>query len=364
MPKTLIYNISALLTLSAALIAQSEQSSSAAINYLNHALDIMEEKSFRRQSVDWVKLRRVALEQATGAQSPADTYEAIRVALRSLGDRHSFLQLSSADLKAKDKEARARRQDAKPAQAPGEKWPPSPYIERHSPSGSMEIIDGISIATVIVPAFEQTDDGQMHVYAETLRSEVARLAEKRPAGWIVDLRGNLGGNVWPMLAGVGPLAASGTLGAFVDANGNKDSWFVAGDGSGVNTHDGKRQIFCWTPPKPISFTTPPIVAVLVDRGTASSGEAVAIAFQGSPHSKLLGRPTHGQSTSNEGFPLPDGANLVLTTAVEADRNGRIYIDGIVPDVALAEETGLSAPGTIDPMTRAAADWIKSVAAHP
>jgi len=32
-------------------------------------------------------------------------------------------------------------------------------------------------------------------------------------GWIVDLRGNGGGNMWPMLAGVGPVLGEGVVGS-------------------------------------------------------------------------------------------------------------------------------------------------------
>ncbi len=39
--------------------------------------------------------------------------------------------------------------------------------------------------------------------------------------------------MWPMLASLGSLAGSGTLGSFIDANGSKDSWFIAADGSGI-----------------------------------------------------------------------------------------------------------------------------------
>ena len=35
-------------------------------------------------------------------------------------------------------------------------------------------------------------------------------------GWIVDLRGNGGGNMWPMLAGIGPILGEGIAGYFID----------------------------------------------------------------------------------------------------------------------------------------------------
>lgn len=340
------------------------ESSASATSYIDHALDIMQEHSLRRKSTAWTELRRKTLDRAAGSQNAADTYEAIRYALQQLGDHHSFLQLSSKELQAKDKEAREKRKDAGTVAGPREPWPPSPYIDRRTPSGIIETIDGVRVGRLIVPEFDQSDDGRMHVYAETLRGEIFRLAAQQPMGWIIDLRGNLGGNMWPMIAGLGPLAGSGALGSFVDANGNKDSWFVAADGSGINGHDGKRQILCWTPAdKTTSFKAPAIVAVLVDHGTASSGEAVAISFAGRPYSRSFGRPTHGQSTANEGFPLEDGANLVLTTSVEADRTGKFYLDGIEPDVELPEEKHITASGTVDPMTKAAAGWIKTSAAR-
>jgi len=339
-----------------------QQASGVAISYVNHALDVMQQNSLHRKSINWPKLRQETLDQAAGSQIPPDTYDAIRFALRKLNDHHSFLQLSP-ELQAKEKEARARRM-TKPVTEPGsEKWPPSPYIDRRTPGGSIQEIAGARIATIVVPGLFNPDDGQMHVYADVLNKTISRLGAKHPTGWIIDLRGNLGGNMWPMLAGVGPLEGTGILGAYIDADNNKNIWFYGADGAGAQLHDGRRQILCWVPAPSISFKTPQIVAVIIDHGTASSGEAIAISFQGRPLSRSFGRPTHGQTTSNDGFVLEDGASLVLTTSVEADRTGKIYLDGINLDIELPEESHLPVPGTVDPMTEAAAAWIKSVAAH-
>jgi C-terminal processing protease CtpA/Prc len=40
-------------------------------------------------------------------------------------------------------------------------------------------------------------------------------------GWIVDLRGNSGGNMWPMVAGIGPILGEGIIGHFVNS---RDLW--------------------------------------------------------------------------------------------------------------------------------------------
>lgn len=53
----------------------------------------------------------------------------------------------------------------------------------------------------------------------------------------------------------------------------------------------------------------PKVAVLIDNGTASSGEAVLIAFQRRPDTRTFGNATCGLSTANQEYMLSDGASL-------------------------------------------------------
>jgi carboxyl-terminal processing protease len=177
----------------------------------------------------------------------------------------------------------------------------------------------------------------------------------------VDLRGNLGGDMWPMLAGLGPLEGASQVGFTVDANDHKDAWFSDANGAGIDRWNGKREVDLWMAEgEEMSLDEMPAVAILMDRGTASSGEAIAVSFAGRPNCRSFGRHTHGQTTANEGFGLSDGANLVLTTAFEADRTGHVYRDGLTPDVELPQESARTAPDSIDPMTQEAATWIKNI----
>ena len=336
------------------------QMSASARQYLTQALDAMEKNSVHRKDLDWSAIRSTAMGHAAGAETAADTYEAIRSALKALGDHHSFLQLSP-ELQLKDKEAREKRHDALGVASGDEKWPPSPYIDRRIPEGHLQDVEGTKVAVLVIPTIEASDDGALHNFANALQGKIAELSREHPVGWIVDLRGNLGGDMWPMLAGIGPLAGDSTLGSFVDADGTKTNWFYAEDGAGLVTPDKKRSIQLWMPGQQVRFSATPPVAVLIDRGTASSGEAVALSFHGRPNCRLFGRHTHGQTTANDGFALPDGANLVITTGLEADRSGTVFPDGITPEAELPEETQLQASGGIDPMMRVAAAWIKAQA---
>ena len=60
-----------------------------ASNYLETALNVMQENSINRFKIDWPTLRARAVERASGATTATGTYPAIRLALEELGDNHS-----------------------------------------------------------------------------------------------------------------------------------------------------------------------------------------------------------------------------------------------------------------------------------
>lgn len=69
--------------------AEGAAMSAGARGYLTTALEVMEAKSLLAADTDWPTVRREAFARAGSAQVPADTYGAVRQALRALGDRHS-----------------------------------------------------------------------------------------------------------------------------------------------------------------------------------------------------------------------------------------------------------------------------------
>ena len=145
-------------------------------------------------------------------------------------------------------------------------------------------------------------------------------------GWIVDLRGNTGGNMWPMVAGVGPVLGEGVAGYFIDPDGVATMWEYRGGAS-------------WLEGSPLQRVAAPYalrredprVAVLTDNGVASSGEAVAVSFRQRPGTRTFGSATCGLSTANLAYALSDGARLVLTVAVMADRKRTPYGAALQPD---------------------------------
>jgi C-terminal processing protease CtpA/Prc len=169
-------------------------------------------------------------------------------------------------------------------------------------------------------------------YANELQRLIQDIDQEPTCGWIVSLRGNTGGSVFPMVTGLAPIIGEGEIGGFLLPDGNRkmlslqkgNVWI---DGDVVPKFGELLDAPSYTLKEPM-----PPVAVLVDQQTASAAEITALAFIGRPESRLFGEPTGGYTTGNEVFPLFDGAMMILTFAKELDRTGKIYSEQIIPDV--------------------------------
>ena len=69
---------------------------------------------------------------------------------------------------------------------------------------------------------------------------------------------------------------------------------------------------------------------------SGSGEATFIAFRQRLNTRSFGVPTCGLSTANSSFRLSDGATLILTVSVMADRTKTRYGDTIAPDELMTD----------------------------
>jgi C-terminal processing protease CtpA/Prc len=201
------------------------------------------------------------------------------------------------------------------------------------------------VGYISVPAYSGVDKAAAEAYARTVYDSL-NAAVANGAGscrWIVDLRTNGGGNMWPMLGGLRPFLGEVGLGSFVSPTSTKPLWHA-------------RDQVDVRPPASLAALESANVAVLTGPKTASSGEAVAISFIGRPRTRSFGLPTAGLSTSNTDMKLPDGALILLTVAVETDRTGKRYGQEISPDeVVAAPATG--APN--DPQIDRAVAWLQS-----
>ncbi len=207
---------------------------------------------------------------------------------------------------------------------------------------TMEILPG-KVALIRVPRLFTNpglSDARPTAYLIALSNGLKTADATGVRGWIVDLRENNGGNMWPMLNGLGDLLGGGPFGVFVYNNGSRILWDRK-DGAIVpgNRSRGMKATSLTRAGRP--------VAVLFGRRTASSGEMTTLALRGRHNLRTFGEPTAGLTTANTTRRLWDGALLIVTTARVAGRDGKIITGPLEPDAITTSEYALDS----------ARDWL-------
>jgi carboxyl-terminal processing protease len=269
--------------------------------YATRVLDLIEHRALYADRVDWAVVRARLLAAADRAVVPAELHEALDVVAKEAGGPHSRLLPPDAVRQLAD---------------------------RSSQFPEARVVNGAGV--LVLPAC-RSDRRCRRAYAAAGGRALRLLQPVR--GWVVDLRGNGGGSMWPMLAAAAPLLqGDGVIGAFIDRDGARIPWWLRHGRVGTGWRPQARSKGPSTLPGP--------AAVLTDGGTASSGEAVAVAFRGLPRVRSYGAATYGFSTANESFPMPDGARLLITGARFADRTGAVYEGPLTPDTKIVEGDAL------------------------
>jgi carboxyl-terminal processing protease len=218
---------------------------------------------------------------------------------------------------------------------------------------------GDGIGYVVVPGFQDVDKLMMDLYAIGLQGMIKVLDTKQTIkGWVVDLRDNSGGNLYPMLAGLGPILGDGVQ--IYDLVGDTIPFSATtyDHGHVYEKKYGTNREFRGTQVDVRRYyrvqDTDVAVAVLINHGTASSGEAALIALLGLKHVRTFGSTTNGLTTGHKYFDLPDRTRIYITRSTIADRNRHNYVDAIKPDVEIYWK-----PGTSDIVLERALLWLKN-----
>lgn len=276
--------------------------------YAAAVLDIAERQAINGRSEEFAQARERVEREAAGVDKPAELYDRLNAALEVAGTKHSGI---SAPDRVEE------------------------FVASGSPAPSVTRDGGV--VTAVVPAVARQDD--LQGYADTLAGGLDRELSAGACGVIVDLRGNTGGDLGPMLAGLSPVLPDGTTMEWVYPAGSSpvtvDGNSVTGGGSAVTAvTTGKHEV---------------PTAVLADARTASSGEAALLAFHGLDHARTFGTETAGYTSANIAFSMPDGAEVMITVAGDRDRTGAEYFnDPVIPD----EPTAVSADAA-----PAAREWL-------
>jgi carboxyl-terminal processing protease len=261
---------------------------------IDEAIDLMDKHGFYATGPGWQTARTRALELSKGASDAADSRRIIDVALGVAGGPHSKI----AD----------------------------PIVASASRAvQSFPIVDdlGGGVVSLTLPSFSGANPSQIDEYVMSAWKSIEKLASEAKCGWILDVRENSGGNLWPMMGAISPLLDLGPVMSFSDRDDKRDSVLIAENGISL----GETKVIAFDSAlfdeASRSVLTRRVV-VLTGPNTGSSGEAIPIAFTGQDNAMTMGQPTYGLSSANRSFTLADGSILILTVAVFADRTGILY----------------------------------------
>lgn len=274
--------------------------------YFNEAVTFIKRNAYKTSTVKWEIIEKDFQREIDFAKTTGDIHTVLTKILRLLDDNHSVLIPSD-----------------KLSQPSNSKGPEGQQI---LPTGK-ELSSGINYLNI--PGVMMFDEKFCDTYANTLQTLIRELDGKSHSnlGWIIDFRNNFGGNMWPMIAGLGPLLGNGVLGNFVHNDGSKKEITYA-DGKAAEDSTVYSKV-----KNPYELKSKrPSIALLTSNKTASSGEITLVTFLGLENIKTFGETTYGIPTANDQYKLNDGSLLFLTVAATANRFGKVYASVIKPDV--------------------------------
>jgi hypothetical protein len=295
----------AAIAIGAAQFTASASMSPDAKAYLDRAIMLFREHHINSAKMDWPAVTKKAYAAAAGAKTTADTYPAIWLVIRELGEKHTgFVDPDHAKAETTGK-------------ASGKASAPSFSVPK-----AMRLVNGVGV--IRLDGFTGSPE-QAELYAQTGQTEINQLKVRGVCKFIVDLRFDTGGNMYPMISAVGGLLHEGVLGTFEYANGKFQPWLLNDRTTKVGTISDAEPHANSAAPNSLP------VAVLIGPSTASAGEYTAMSFKGRSNTRFFGAPTAGYITANRPIPLSDGAVIIMTAAWGIDRTGKKYVDAMQPD---------------------------------
>ena len=147
--------------------------------YINEVITQMQNASINRKTINWLSFEQQVRRKARGARTIADTYPAIRLALSLLGDNHStYLTPAGVAITASNWQTCVDDQ------------------LRYNPVSP-------KTGYIRIPSFKGNGPAGV-AFADSIQAVIEKADTDSTLGWVVDLRYNTGGDLWPMLGLLAP----------------------------------------------------------------------------------------------------------------------------------------------------------------
>jgi len=301
-----------LLTLSVCALGQTTDLQTILKTAVAHA----KEASLYQDTVDWKTLEPQVYAKAKNAKKVEDLIPAFNYLLGELGDFHGKIIYKNRPVAFGRRKTPIKRPDIK-----GDIWT---LMQSAKISFEAKLLKN-QIGYIKIPAMPMGDNVKM---SKEIRDAVCNLKSQKAEQWILDLRYNGGGNMYPMFEGIAEILGEGIVATTQNSRGEKLSTWKIEDSNFF--YDEYRAVEL---PNKCFDGKPPKVAVLLSPYTASSGEAVATAFKNRPNTKFFGAKTAGYTTVTDWTKLDEDLFMTISSSYYADRTGiafKKYIEVDVP----------------------------------
>jgi len=266
-----------------------------------------ETASLYREQVDWPNLKHEMHSMASEADSTEQLKPALDHMLKELGDDHGriihkgrFLSYYSGEKKVHlehiDTETFNKIQS-------GQVYPFTTRLIDHK-TGYVRIV-GLPMG----------DNEQM---SAEIQDAVCDLIHQGADRWIIDLRYNGGGNMFPMVEGIAHIIGDGHVGGTKGVTHEESSiWKIEKGDFFYDDQTVALTNTCATP------SVPPI-AVLTSTYTASSGEALAVILKQRENTRFFGQNTMGKITATDWTQIDEETAMMISVSYYVDRSGNVY----------------------------------------
>lgn len=308
---------------------------------IQKALEQAQEHSLYSSEVDWESVSAKVLEEAKAAKTKEDLKTPLTSIINAMRDHHARFFYNYKPIAHFTDRANTRSTDTRKRDQ--DIWKIVNYESKHE----FQML-GKKIGYVKIVGINPQIDLQKE--SEYIRNSIIELAKKGAKKWIIDMRSNGGGNMYPMLAGLAPIIGDGDVGSDVDYNGKTAyQWRVK---HGDFYYGQYRAVSL---PKTNLIQKNAKVVVLTSRYTVSSGEVVATVFKGRLNTIFMGEATGGYTTVVNQFAISDELMLALSLSYYSDRNGTVYKQNIPVDKEIPFEI---IDLKKDKAIKAAKKWLK------
>ena len=305
---------------------------------LDSCITVMRCNSVNASQIQWPALKTNVYKMASDLNSPYELGNVMRYLLKSLKDNHGAFFYKDSMFKWEPKQPSISD---------------SIKNEWNKRSGIKRMILSNNVGYLRVPSMPGDSKSVFDEKAQSLNDSLCYLLERNVKGIVLDLRINGGGAMFPMILGLKQLLQSGKLGSFDTGKQKEEEWLVSGDNFLVDT----TVLTTIHQRCTINAGRLPVV-ILTSNATASSGEFLIMAFKGRKNIVLIGTPTNGLITVNNGFQINDSTFMNLSVGYGKDRNGNVYRTAIKPDISIKSPDSFNDINN-DRKVKAAIKWINS-----